>query len=224
MSVIADLIRAGVDPDLIAAVSDALVDAARERSPAKSSGAERQARYRERVASRVINSDVTTITTVTSDASVAPVEPDAAPPMRDKNSTPKETSSLRSDAACAAIEPIFQNAKQELWAIGKELLGELGIAPSKAGVMIGKWLKETGDDAPAVLDTIRRARQQKPVNPVSWIVRALPQSRAGPPRQAKTNGFLQAAMDLTNEMNGRRDDGPDPDDLYLKLSANSPAS
>ena len=92
MSVIADLIRAGVDPDLIASVAEALVDAARRAPPApseRSSAAIRQERYRAKKALQSVTSDVTSVTSddVTSrdQKGASPVSP--APPMI-YNSTP----------------------------------------------------------------------------------------------------------------------------------------
>lgn len=120
------------------------------------------------------------------------------------------TSSLRSEAAVAApANRIFENARQELWGAGKELLGELGIGPSKAGTMIGRWLKETGDDAAGVLDAIRRAREHKPVDPVAWIVMALPtRRRSANGHHAKPPSALQTLIDIENGNLKPPDDNP----------------
>lgn len=45
--------------------------------------------------------------------------------------------------------------------------------------LIGRWLKETGDDASAVLEAIRRARDADVADPVSWITAALKGAAAG---------------------------------------------
>lgn len=69
---------------------------------------------------------------------------------------------------------IYATAKHELWGEGKRYLTELGIAPSAAGPLIGRWLKESGDDCAGVLDAIRRAAQFRPQEVVAWINRVLP--------------------------------------------------
>lgn len=94
MSVIADLIRAGVDPDLIAKVADEMGEArargALEAAPKRSAGADRTARYRARKASQTVTErhDVTEVTLVTGDDEA---EKEKAPQTPKKeNPLPKE--------------------------------------------------------------------------------------------------------------------------------------
>lgn len=57
MSVIADLIRAGVDPELVAKVVDEMVASARGATQTRSAHAEAQARYRAKMKSQMITND-----------------------------------------------------------------------------------------------------------------------------------------------------------------------
>ena len=88
MSLIADLIRAGVDPELVQRVSDELAAAraqgAADAAPQKSAAAIRQARYRERKASQTVtnHNNVTLVTEC--DANVTPA---ADPRARVVNTT-----------------------------------------------------------------------------------------------------------------------------------------
>jgi uncharacterized protein YdaU (DUF1376 family) len=75
-------------------------------------------------------------------------------------------------------QPVYSDARHELWGEGKRMLAELGIPNSRAGPLIGQWVKEAGDDCPSVLDAIRRAREHKAVDPIAWIVRALPNRKS----------------------------------------------
>jgi hypothetical protein len=85
---IADLVRAGVDPELVGRVAEALANASQPVTPLRSSAAERQARYRERKAEKLQYADEAThqetvtryVTTVTSDAFVTLKEIPPTPP------------------------------------------------------------------------------------------------------------------------------------------------
>jgi hypothetical protein len=39
--------------------------------------------------------------------------------------------------------------------------------------LIGRWLKDTGDNAEAVLGAIQRARDARAVEPIGWITQAI---------------------------------------------------
>jgi len=99
MSVIADLIRAGVDPDLVAQVAQEMVDAARGSVAPKTARQERNARYYAKKTSekRLKASE-------TSEQDGGAQSPQVSPP-RDINSTPSSSpspSSLRSDVSAVA--------------------------------------------------------------------------------------------------------------------------
>jgi uncharacterized protein YdaU (DUF1376 family) len=56
-----------------------------------------------------------------------------------------------------------------LWIEGKASLAALGVAAKPAGSMIGRWLRDTGDDHRRVLDAIERARDMVPADAIPWI-------------------------------------------------------
>lgn len=64
------------------------------------------------------------------------------------------------------------SAKDELWARGADMMEALGVR-SKAKSLIGKWLKTASNDHALVLNTILRAAQERPIEPVAWITKAL---------------------------------------------------
>jgi hypothetical protein len=105
---------------------------------------------------------------------------------------------------------VYATAKHELWGEGKRYLTNLGIAPSRAAPLIGEWLRDSGDDAPGVLDAIRRASEFKPQEPVAWIIRALPANRRNNSHvQANRLTAFQAAVALRNKLRseaGNRED------------------
>jgi hypothetical protein len=107
-----------------------------------------------------------------------------------------------SGAADDPPKPVYSDARHELWGEGKRMLGELGIPVSKAGPLMGQWLKESGDDCPGVLDAIRRAREHKAVDPIAWIVRALPSSRKKNEPSSK-GSISDAGLRLIRELDER---------------------
>src|SRR5690606_18097560 len=78
-------------------------------------------------------------------------------------------SSLRSDTG--AVAP--RSPTDALWIDGKETLVSLGVAERQAGSMIGKWLRDTGDDAAGVLAAIQRARDHGTGDPIPFVTRIL---------------------------------------------------
>jgi hypothetical protein len=94
----------------------------------------------------------------------------------------KKDSELRS---APAAPPKYADAKHELWHDGVIILQQLGKEAKLARSMIGKWLKETGDDAPQVLAAIRRAREMGTPDPIPFVTGALkvPAARQKPDSQ-----------------------------------------
>ncbi|QEE38828.1 MULTISPECIES: helix-turn-helix domain-containing protein [unclassified Methylobacterium] len=64
-------------------------------------------------------------------------------------------------------------AKALLFSEGRPSLMALGLSEREAGTMIGRWLRDSGDDADRVLDAIRRACDAAPHDPRPWITAAL---------------------------------------------------
>ena len=127
----------------------------------------------------------------------------------------KKDSSLEASASNAVpalspfpAKPKYLDAKHELWGEGKAMLIDLGVSKSRCGALIGQWCKETRDDYAGVLDAIARAREFKPIDPVPWIVQALP--RASKP---KGNGHgkngERTIFDVIDRAIERFDDLPD---------------
>ena len=93
----------------------------------------------------------------------------------------KDDSSLRSESAPEApsnddVKPrasVYSDATHELWNDGRLTLEQLGVPEHKARSMIGKWLKDTGGNAPQVLASIRRAREIGTLDPISFVTGAL---------------------------------------------------
>lgn len=95
MSLIADLILAGVDPDLVARVADEL-SAARalgrsEATPTRTPRQERNARYYSKASEKRLNASYSDVSAHTS------LPPKESPPTPPKEITPIPSSSLRSD-------------------------------------------------------------------------------------------------------------------------------
>lgn len=102
-----------------------------------------------------------------------PSEP-LAPDLGPRTLTKKDSEAIASAGdTLAEAAPVYSTAKHELWGEGRRMLGELGISKTKAGSLIGDWMKETGDDSAGVLDAIKRARDHRPIDPIPWIIRGL---------------------------------------------------
>jgi hypothetical protein len=171
--VVRQMTAAGCSNEQIGAVSAGL-----STVPVRSANAERQARFRAKKKSSAL--PVTTTVDVTESVIVDVTVTENEAPLARVFSIGEEeviTPSLRSGGAFAPGEQAigqYRDAKHELWGEGKKMLADLGISKSQAGELMGRWMKETGDNSAGVLDAIRRAREFKPVNPIPWIFQALP--------------------------------------------------
>lgn len=77
-------------------------------------------------------------------------------------------------ATAPPAAPTYTDARHELYGEGKPILLSLGVAEKQCGAMITRWLRDTGDDCAGILDAIRRARDERVMDPIPWITRALP--------------------------------------------------
>jgi uncharacterized protein YdaU (DUF1376 family) len=95
----------------------------------------------------------------------------ASPP----SPSPREDSEAYASAADAAPakHPVYTDSRHELWGEGIPILEQLGISEKSARSNIGRWLKDTADDAQAVLGAIQRARDNRAHNAIPWITNAL---------------------------------------------------
>jgi hypothetical protein len=115
----------------------------------------------------------------------APAAPHIEPSLNRKvepSKNPDNASSLRSDAAPAAPnatslfpseKPTYTDSRHELWGEGRPILVSLGVKPTLAGQMIGQWVKQADNDCQTVLGAIQRARDERVIDPIPWITRAL---------------------------------------------------
>lgn len=91
----------------------------------------------------------------------------------------EEKKDKSSEAGASAVPaqppaPVYTDSKHELWGEGVPILISLGLPEARARSMIGSWLKQWHDDAQLVLGAIQRARDQRVVEPIAWITRAIP--------------------------------------------------
>lgn len=84
--------------------------------------------------------------------------------------TPPDTEQKDSEANAsdAGASP-----RDRLWKEGLPALVALGVREKQARPMVGRWLKDCGDDEARLLDLILRARAECPVEPIAWITAAL---------------------------------------------------
>lgn len=99
------------------------------------------------------------------------------PEARDQN--PDQEKIVPNGTTPEAGAPVM-DAKDWLWADGPVALESFGLQAKRVRPIIGKWLRDAGDDAELVLTTIQRAEQQRIVDPVPWITQAIAKS-TGPP-------------------------------------------
>lgn len=99
--------------------------------------------------------------------------------------------------------PVYTDSRHELWGEGIAILGQLGVAEKTARPIIGRWLKDAKDDTQAVLGAIQRARDNRVIDPVPWITRAISNGAGnGTHRQfgqggaGKGKGFSAYALEL----------------------------
>jgi len=90
-------------------------------------------------------------------------------------------SSLRSESAPAAPSvgelelsaPAHVDAKHAVWTEGVLTLEQLSVPEPKARKMIGKWLRDTRNDAHGILDAIRLARDARTLDPIPYVTTCL---------------------------------------------------
>jgi hypothetical protein len=147
-------------------------------------------------------------------ASNAHVTRDSRPPETETYTEKKEAEAIASDAAAP---PVYTDSKHELWGEGIAILGALGVPDRKARPIIGRWLRDAKDDAQAVLGAIQRARDNRVIDPVPWITRAIGAGHAATQNRSPIAGW-QASRDAGRDAyaelkafnaqhEGREDDG-----------------
>jgi hypothetical protein len=140
-----------------------------------------------------------------------------AEPMENDSHLHLQKKKERTEANASGAEaPIYTDSRHELWGEGIPILMSLGMAEKSARGMVGRWLKQAGDDAQKVLSVIQRARDLRVIDPMPWITKAITTGGAnGKTTDAKV-GFSGIAARLRQQ--ARADDEaelfrPRPEDL-----------
>jgi len=175
-----------------------IADLAEANSPARSSAAVRQKRYRDN--KRDVTRDVT-------------------PPPIERNHTPPVISEPDGSDAAAPVNEIEQVSPDKvMFDAGRRLLTQSGIPDAKARQMLGKWRKQHGVES--VIAALGQAQREGAIEPISFIEGCFrharqfgtPTSRptsdpAGP--SVTSSAFAQAYEDL-----GVGQSRPDPQTLW----------
>lgn len=106
----------------------------------------------------------------------------------------EEKKDSEANASGADAPPTYADAKHELWSEGPIALARLGVPKGQHRSMIGKWMKDTGDNAPSVLAAINQAERRQVQDPIAWISRALTPAGTGPPNE-HSGGFTHVLLD-----------------------------
>jgi hypothetical protein len=75
--------------------------------------------------------------------------------------------------------------KTQLWAVGKSLLLEQGMAKGQCGTFVGKLVKDYGDAV--VIDVLQAAVVERPADVASWLLAAC-KARARPRKPSAIAG------------------------------------
>lgn len=115
--------------------------------------------------------------------------------------------------AIASTATPLEDVRTKLFRGGFETLVRIsGKPPAALRTLVGRWLRDTRDDAVAVLRAIEDAELNRVAEPVAWIERAL-RARHGPGAPATKNGRAAIAARFAeqrrNEANGRADSKPE---------------
>lgn len=102
-----------------------------------------------------------------------------------REDTDTEVSVASATGTVVPIKPLTN--RERLWIEGRPALLALGVSEKQLGSMIGRWLKDAGDDHLRVLDAILRARDMCPTGPIAWITASLKseKSHAGKPESVQ---------------------------------------
>ncbi|MGZ0008642.1 hypothetical protein [Burkholderia gladioli] len=83
-------------------------------------------------------------------------------------------------------QPAGMTAQEAVWSLGVPMLVAAGQAERNARSHLGKWCKAYG--APAVQAAIVRCAQEQPLEPVSWLIKALGAPKAANSGQGARSG------------------------------------
>lgn len=95
--------------------------------------------------------------------------------------TPTPTLSIPLDKSNGSPEPP-DDPKRHFWRAAKSYLAGCGVRPDRTGAIIGKWVRDHGDEAVAA--AVSAAQIEGVVEPVAWITARLQRSRMVRPETA----------------------------------------
>lgn len=94
------------------------------------------------------------------------------------------------------------DVRTDLFRYGLSVLIKItGKTPSQCRALIGAWLKETRDDAVAVLRIIEDAKRENVADPVPWIKRALVHRYGATGARPSRNGRAALALRMMQQNN-----------------------
>lgn len=182
MTPIADMVeklmKAGATPEvIIIAVRGAEENASAQRAKQRAKDAERQRRKRNLElfeAQDVVDAEPAETEKESRDIAHPEAEQKKVPtPLKKITLELPEVGSSKGASAPQASEPVYTDSKHELWGEGVAILRQLGLKDRDARSNIGRWLRDCRDDAASVLGAIQRARDNRVIEPIAWITRAL---------------------------------------------------
>lgn len=173
------LIDAGLEGDALVAVV-ASIDAdmeeqaeARENAaPARTARQERNRRYYEKRLNGRLNASEKRLNS-DADVDLAPLDgppsPEPLPPLN-----PPTRSEANASGAFAPSNEFEEDDRTRLFGPARYWLEkQTGQSTKQIRSLQGRWLKIVGDDATAVLEVIRRAKDLNVAEPIAWIEAAL---------------------------------------------------
>jgi uncharacterized protein YdaU (DUF1376 family) len=101
---------------------------------------------------------------------------------------PQPYSEANASDACAS-------PRDRLWKEGLPALIALGVKEKQARPMVGRWLKDCGDDETRLCDLILRARAEAPIEPIAWITASLTKEK----KRAATENLSTVARRLATD-------------------------
>lgn len=116
------------------------------------------------------------------------------------------TEAIASDASASISTPM--SPTDQLWTDGIQTLQSLGAPEKQSRAMVGKWLRDTGEDAPRILDAIALARERRTGDPIPFVTRVL-NSNAGASHARHRNDrptIHSAARELVKASGGKLPD------------------
>ena len=95
------------------------------------------------------------------------------------------------------LEEPLPDPKRRLWGEAVPALVAMGVDEKQARPIIGRWLRDCGDDAMRVLDAIQRAREYAPMAPVPWITAGFTKAKSNRKASDERKAALQDAIGPT---------------------------